>query len=249
MNKIVIDNNKLKENNIDIITNNKEFTLNIEGSNKLLFEINNSDISLIFNINKDVELNLIIKTSGNNKINYKYDIDSNSTLNIYKINNGDIEENIITNLNGEKANINYNFKTICNNKETYDYYIYHNSKNTISNIKNNGIANNGSIIYQVSSYVPKDITGCIVNQNNRIINLGNNKSEILPNLYIDCSDVEASHAALIDRFTFEEIFYLQSRGINYNDALKLLIKGFLLSDISDKDLIDYITEIFNSIWR
>ena len=88
-----------------------------------------------------------------------------------------------------------------------------------------------------------------LNQNNRIINLGNNKSEILPNLYIDCSDVEASHAALIDRFTFEEIFYLQSRGINYNDALKLLIKGFLLSDISDKDLIDYITEIFNSIWR
>ncbi len=249
MNKIVIDNNKLKENNIDIITNNNEFTLNIEGSNKLLFEINNSDISLIFNINKDVELNLMIKTSGNNKINYKYDIDSNSTLNIYKINNGDIEENIITNLNGEKANINYNFKTICNNKETYDYYIYHNSKNTISNIKNNGIANNGSIVYQVSSYVPKDITGCIVNQNNRIINLGNNKSEILPNLYIDCSDVEASHAALIDRFTFEEIFYLQSRGINYNDALKLLIKGFLLSDISDKDLIDYITEIFNSIWR
>ena len=74
-------------------------------------------------------------------------------------------------------------------------------------------------------------------------------SEIKPNLYIDCSDVEASHSALIDKFTFDEIFYLQSRGISYDEALKLLIKGFLLSDISDSNLIKYINKIFNSIWR
>ena len=89
-----------------------------------------------------------------------------------------------------------------------------------SNIKNNGVCiERGNIIYQVSSFVPKEITGCIVNQNNRIINLTDNKCEIKPNLYIDSFDVEASHSALIGKFSDEEMFYIQSRGIDYNNAL------------------------------
>ena len=265
MNKIVIDEDIIKVANVSKSIEIEyfksvnffglnEIKINIIKSSKLILEINtldNTKFNLNFNINNDVEFDLTIKTSGNNsKIQYKYEIGENSCLNVNKINKVDtIKEMIVANLNGEKASINYNFKTICDNKETYDYYIHHNFKNTISNIKNNGIARDGSIIYQVSSFVPKDITGCVVNQNNRIINMCDNKSEIKPNLYIDCNDVEASHAALIDRFTFDEIFYLQSRGISYDDALKLLIKGFLLSDIDDKELLKYITESFNSIWR
>lgn len=265
MNKIVIDDDIIKLANVSKSIEIEyfksvnffglnEIKINILKNSKLILEINtldNTKFNLNFNINNDVEFDLIIKTSGNNgKIQYKYEIGKNSNLNINKINNvNTIKEMIIASLNGEKASINYNFKTICTDKQTYDYYIYHNSKNTISNIKNNGIAVNGSITYQVSSFVPKDVSGCVVNQNNRIINLGNNKSEIKPNLYIDCNDIEASHSALIDRFTFDEIFYLQSRGISYNDALKLLIKGFLLSDIDDFNLLKYITKIFNSMWR
>lgn len=265
MNKIIIDDNIIslakvsKYINIEYFKSVNFFGLNdikinIEKTSSLMLEINlkeNTKININFDINKDVDFNLLIKEEGNTgKIQYKYELDENSKVTINKINNVDsIKEMIIAKLNGVNASINYNFKTISFDKETYDYYIYHNAKNTISNIKNNGISNNGSIIYQVSSFVPKNITGCIANQNNRIINLGNNSSEIKPNLYIDCSDVEASHSALIDKFTFDEIFYLQSRGISYDEALKLLIKGFLLSDISDSNLIKYITKIFNSIWR
>lgn len=266
MNKIVIDKDSVELANvskcIDIEYFNSlnffglnEIKLNINKNTELILEIHtleNTKFNLNFNIKDNVEFNLTIKISGNNsKIQYKYELGENSILNINKVNNVNvIKEMIIINLNGEKSNVNYNFKTICNNKETYDYYIYHNRKNTYSNIKNNGVCNiEGSIIYQVSSFVPQNITGCKLNQNNRIINLGNNKSEIKPNLYIDCNDVEASHSALIDKFKGEEIFYIQSRGIEYNEALKLLIKGFLLSDINDKELINYIIKIFDSIWR
>ena len=265
MNKIVIDNDIIKVASVPKSISIEyfksvnffglnEIKINVAKSAKLLLEINtldNTKFNLNFNIDKDVEFDLIIKTEGENgKIQYKYILADNSILNIDKINKvNTIKEMIMVELNGLNAKINYNFKTICENKETYDYYIHHNSKNTVSNIKNNGIANNGSIIYQVSGFVPKDITGCVLNQNNRIINLGNNVSEIKPNLYIDCNDVEASHSALIDRFTDSEIFYLMSRGISYNDALKLLIKGFLLSNIENSLLIKYITKIFNSIWR
>ena len=107
----------------------------------------------------------------------------------------------------------------------------------------------GIVIYQVSSYVPKNIIGCTVNQNNRIINLTNNKCEIRPNLYIDTSDVNASHSALIGKFSDEEMFYMQSRGLDYDTANKLLISGFLTSDISDKKILKEVNKNINKYWR
>ena len=212
------------------------------------------ETKLNFNIDvkENVNLNLNIITKGNNgKVQYRYNIEENASININKIQNvKSIKEMVIAKLSGFKARINYNFKKIYNKKEKYDYHIFHNAKETVSNIKNNGVCiKDGVIIYQVSSFVPKDITGCIVNQNNRIINLTNNKSEILPNLYIDCNDVEASHSALIGKFSDEEIFYLMSRGITYDESLKLLISGFLTSDINDKKMLKEINKNINKYWR
>ncbi len=266
MNKIKLVNDSLEIVNVDS-------NIKIEYFEKeCLFAINEIKITIIkdssldldIKLEKESKLNFNIKIEDNvtfnlnilsngigGKIQYKYNLNKNSTCNVFKFQNLDrIKEMIIIELKGERANLDYNFKTISNNKETYDYHIFHKYKNTISNIKNNGVCvENGNIIYQVSSFVPKNITGCIVNQNNRIINLTNNKCEILPNLYIDCNDVEASHSALIGKFSDEEMFYIQSRGIDYNNAIKLLITGFLISDISNKKIIKSITKNINKYWR
>ncbi len=232
-----------------------EIKISVNKSTDLEIEINLSeDNKLNFNIDlkEDVKLNLNIITSGKNgKVQYKYNLNKNSYLNLFKYQNVDsIKEMIVVNLIGESAKIDYNFKTISNSKETYDYHIFHKCKNTISNIKNNGVCiNDGNIIYQVSSFVPKDITGCNVVQNNRIINLTNNKCEIRPNLYIDTSLVEASHSALIGKFSDEEMFYIKSRGIDEVSALKLLITGFLTSDINNKRILNSITKDINKYWR
>lgn len=266
MNKIKVVDDNLKSisvsNDISVEYYEKEclFGINeiklvIENSSDLQIEINlKEDTKLNFNINlrEGVNLNLNIITKGSlGKVQYKYNLDENSYLNVFKFQNIDsIKEMVIVKLDGENAKIDYNFKTISHNKETYDYHIFHNHKNTISNIKNNGVCiKDGLIIYQVSSFVPKDIKGCIVNQNNRIINLTNNKSEIMPNLYIDSNDVEASHSALIGKFSDEEMFYIQSRGIDYDNALKLLISGFLTSDISDKMILKEINNNISKYWR
>ena len=90
---------------------------------------------------------------------------------------------------------------------------------------------------------------CQVDQVNRIINLTKNKCEIDPNLYIDEYDVNASHSALIGKFSDEEMFYLESRGINKTDALKLLIKGFILSNIEIEELKNQINEKIEKYWR
>lgn len=266
MNKITIVNDNLEKanvsKNIQIEYYQKEalfaindLKINVIKDSDLQIEIDlKEDSKLNFNITiqDNVKLNLNILTKGiQGKIQYKYNLNENSLCSVFKFNNiGSIKEMIVANLNGINANFTYNFKTISKNKETYDFHIFHKFKNTISNIKNNGICiDNGNIIYQVSSFVPKEVTGCIVNQNNRIINLTNNKCEIKPNLYIDTNDVEASHSALIGKFSDEEIFYIRSRGIDYNNALKLLITGFLISDINNKKTVNYINKIINDNWR
>ena len=266
MNKIKVVNDNLEKANvskhIQIEYYQKEYLfaindlkINVTKNSDLEIEIDlKEDSRLNFNINieANVVLNLNIITKGKmGKIQYKYTLNENSICNVFKFQNvNSIKEMVIANLDGLNADLEYNFKTISKDKETYDYHIFHNCKNTISNIKNNSVCiKDGKVIYQVSSFVPKDIIGCIVNQNNRIINLTNNKCEIKPNLYIDSADVEASHSALIGNFSDEEMFYIQSRGIDYNNALKLLITGFLTSDINNKKIINSIIKNINKYWR
>jgi hypothetical protein len=52
-------------------------------------------------------------------------------------------------------------------------------------------------------------------------------------LFIDEYDCIANHSAHIGKFSDEEMFYLNSRGINDNDAIKLLITGFLTSNVDE----------------
>ena len=266
MNKIKILNDKLEKINlckcinVEYITSEYIFGINVvkihvSNDTELEIEIDlKEDVRLNFDItiDKNVKFNLFILTKGNKgKIQYKYNLYENTVCNIEKFQNiNTIKEMMITNLNGENATINYNFKTISNNKENYDFHIFHNSKNTFSNIKNGGVCiKDGSITFQVSSFVPKNITNCVVNQSNRIINLTNNESKIKPNLYIDCNDVEASHSALIGTFSDSELFYLQSRGITKEDAIKLLIRGFVTSDITNLKLQKNINKNLDKYWR
>ena len=71
--------------------------------------------------------------------------------------------------------------------------------------------------------------------NNEIIIMGENNSEIYPNLYIDEFDASAHHAASIGKFNKDEIFYLLTKGIDYESAVNLLIKGFLENNLNGGD--------------
>ena len=59
-------------------------------------------------------------------------------------------------------------------------------------------------------------------------------------------NVKANHAAHIGKFDQDVIFYLMSRGITYNNAVALLVKGFLTDDSIYKEEIQ---QIINKYWR
>ncbi len=218
---------------------------------ELDFNLDSNKLDIIINLLPNVKCNIYeIKKGLKSKVQYTYNLDENSSLCINKFNYlTDIREMIMIYLKGENSSINYNFKSMSLGNETYDLVINHEAKKTNSNIKNNVINKDGKVSLQVSSYVPKGITSCIVNQNNRIINFSNNKCEIRPNLYIDEFDTTANHSALIGGFDSEEMFYLMTRGIKESEANKLLITGILLSDIDNTKMIKQILKLIKSYWR
>ncbi|MCA9369371.1 SufD family Fe-S cluster assembly protein, partial [Candidatus Woesebacteria bacterium] len=52
-------------------------------------------------------------------------------------------------------------------------------------------------------------------------------AETVPDLEILTDDVKCSHAASVSRIPEEQIFYLQSRGIERSTAEDMIVEGFL----------------------
>jgi len=53
------------------------------------------------------------------------------------------------------------------------------------------------------------------------------QAESIPGLEINSDDVRCSHAVTIGNIDPEQVFYLQSRGIDTEAAEKLIVGGFL----------------------
>lgn len=266
MNKIFLENDKIITKELDdtikydIFTNDTfgitSLTLEIQKDTNLEIEYNFKDttkIETIIIVNKNVNLQLFEKITGEfAKIRTKYYLKENSNTVVSKFNNiKEIKEYIVINLDETKSKIEYNLKTIGEKEENYDILTYHNASETTSIINPNGVnIKDGKIKFNVSSFVPNKIIKCDVSQNNKIINLTNNECIINPNLYIDEYDVTAAHSAWIGTFNSDELFYLMSRGINKNDAIKLLIKGFLTNKMEireeEKELIK---NTIDNYWR
>ena len=75
------------------------------------------------------------------------------------------------------------------------------------------------------------------------------KSIALPMLLCTEDDVEGNHSTASGKVDAQELFYIMSRGIAYNDAIKLIVKSRfnkILERIKDEDLK---TEILQEIDR
>lgn len=262
MNKIIVYGEDIEIENKDGVEvsigeaskflNVQSVKIKIVKDTDVVIEAKDVDIKLDFYINvlKGVKANIYeYKHGGDYKFQYKYYLEEDSFLNIEKVNDGqEIKEMTVINLNGEKAEVNFNLKTISKYPEKYNFLVYHNAKNTVSNIVNNGVnILDGVLEFNVSGFVDKGMIGCDLNQSGRIINMTDKECVIKPNLFIDENDVVANHSALIGTFSFDEIFYLMSRGIALKEAESLLTKGFLLKGITYNK--EDLEKMINKYWR
>ncbi|MDD3048670.1 MAG: SufD family Fe-S cluster assembly protein [Bacilli bacterium] len=260
MNKLEVGNNLTQLDNIII---NDYTKLNDLNNDSLLIYIpKNIDTTLELTY-KDYSLytKVFIVLEGNSKLNlleYKNTIedlnceytiilkdDSNLTFNKF-YNSKIINELTTINLDGINSQINYNFSTITDSDQKYILNINHHQINTISNINNHCVSlSKSKIELEVNDFVIKGMRDCIINQDNKIMMTNDNDCFIKPNLYIDEYQVEARHGASIGKFNDNELFYLQTRGISKDKALKLLINGFLIGILNLNE--EWRIKIINNI--
>jgi len=70
-------------------------------------------------------------------------------------------------------------------------------------------------------------------QNRNLVLSEGTRADSIPNLEIKTGDIQgAGHASATGRFDDEQLFYLQSRGIEEVDARRLVVMGFLVEVIS-----------------
>ena len=190
-------------------------------------------------------MNKIIYILDNNQTtDYHFEIDQDTIVFHYSINSS---SSVSVKMKNENINLSYYYNNINYDDNKFHISVYHEKSNTHSELYNHGVnVKNNKLDYYVEGIVPKDSTNCICNQENQIINMGNGKSTICPNLLIDNYDVVSNHSAYIGSFSEDNLFYLMSRGISRDEANYLLLHGFLINSSVDKDRIElFLKELAN----
>ena len=236
MNKIIIDNNT---NESDVfIDKDTDLTVDLENTSK---EINIHVIS-------GTLLKGFIKTKKTkNKINYYIDDNCEVIINKLAI---DTSDEITIDIKDVNSKIKYCSSIINYEDNKYTQKINHISSDTKSRIVNHCInLVDKEFKFIVDGIINRDSVRVDFKQDNKIINLKNGKSSILPNLIVDNNDIEASHSAYIGTFDEDKKFYMMSRGLTEKESNDLLIKAFLLSDMileeKERDIYLAIIETIN----
>jgi len=144
--------------------------------------------------------------------------------------NGDLSLNdnfFLTGLNAkvDVEQLNVGGKT---SKYTINQAVYHNEKSTISRINNSLITTDlAKMNYTVVGSIQKGKEFSKCSQKNKGIMLSNESEiSVVPTLYIDEYNVEASHGAAIGQIDELQLYYLLSRGLSETEARSLIISGY-----------------------
>jgi Fe-S cluster assembly protein SufD len=74
--------------------------------------------------------------------------------------------------------------------------------------------------------VRQDAAGCESSQRSKTLLLGAGSVHAIPKLLIKTDDVKCSHGASVSSVSFEQLHYLQSRGIPKAEAERMIVRGF-----------------------
>ncbi len=243
-------------------TNSKIWSKNI--NLKLNFELyENSSLRLIdlfkdtseknflnifynFDLKKDSALkNYKVDKSENNNIKYSFnniEQDKNSISETFILSSGSnfFKNEVNCNLNGEYSSAFVNGILSLNNSNHHEIRttINHLTENTKSyQLIKSVLEGSSKAVYQGKIYVNPKAQKTDGYQLSKAILLNKDAEfNAKPELEIYADDVKCSHGSASGSLNESSIFYLMSRGLNYQQARELLINGFLL------DVVEKITD-------
>ncbi len=245
----ILTNSKISSKNINI---RLDFDLKSNSSLKIIdYSIDKSESNFVnivynFNLAKDAILkNYKLDKKENNNIKYSYNninLDTNSVAENFILSLGSsfIKNEINCNLIGKysSAFVNGIFNLDNNKNHEIRTSINHLNENTKSyQLIKSVLGENTKSAYQGKIFVKSNAQKTDGYQLSKAILLSDNSEfNAKPELEIYADDVKCSHGSASGSLNHDSIFYLMSRGLNYKEAKKLLINGFLL------DVVEKITD-------
>ena len=241
---LVIYNYFSKDLNNKILNNKNSIMLN-EGSELMLIEYNDGYVQSNFikntidivSLNENAVLkNILIQESKSNGHFYKYikgSLESGSNYENYILSSGlklnKIEIEINLNKDGSSCIINSALNLLEDQHQEIKTRINHNSPNCKSYQKIKNVLNGKSRgVYQGKIFVEKIAQKTDAYQLSKALILNDDAEfDAKPELEIYADDVKCSHGSTSGSIDSDAIYYLMTRGISKNEAVKLLIHGFL----------------------
>ena len=188
---------------------------------KLVLQANKLSISNISVIN--------MLSSGKSFISYEAYLDENSSININHIDlGGDIKvTNYYSELNGKESSINFNNIYIGKNNDRIDmnYYAYNKNINTDNKINIYGLLNDNAYkTFKGTIDFVKGSSKSVGEESEDVILLSDKAiSTSLPMLLCHEDDVVGSHGVSTGKIDSDKLFYLMSKGLDYDESKKLII--------------------------
>ena len=217
---------------------------------------NNSINNINYNINLEeganIKHNIFQNFTNTNKLyltsNTICEKNSSYNQNTYNFSEGFVRNFHHAHLNGEFANASLKGcfflkgKNICSNKTN----IIHNAEHCVSDQTYKGILNDYSKAnYYSNTFVSENAQKTEGYQLSKGILLTSNCSFFSkPELRIFADDVKCSHGSTIGPVDESVLFYLRSRGISKNEAMKMIISSFIEEDLQnlDKEMVEIISK-------
>lgn len=173
----------------------------------------------VLNITKDYnikELNIVVNSGVKIVINH-YDEINKKEFNL------NVEQK-------DNSKFIYNHSFICNNNYKLIVDIRMNYDNSENDINIRGISDGGNTLVKLDGRVLENTKNNNLFENVKLLNINDGFSNIYPNMFIDTKNVIANHSASIGTINDDYLFYLMSKGLEKEKAIKLVIDGFLAND-------------------
>lgn len=220
----------------------------IKDSGVYEYKFNSSKkLNLNIKVLKNIDVKIFSYTDESVNLNLNISLEENSSLKNYFVFTEECETDYKIDLNGENANFEYNL--ICYGDkihlQSHKVLINHLKPNTKSLIVNRGVLDDeASLVLDITSSIKKGCYKADTYQSSKVISLSDYiKVKINPILLIDEFDVSGGHSASVSKITDDDLYYLNTRGINKKEAKNLIAFGNLLENIPE----EYMEEIKNNL--
>ncbi|MFA6023646.1 MAG: SufD family Fe-S cluster assembly protein [Candidatus Gracilibacteria bacterium] len=164
---------------------------------------------------------------------------------------GESEESTTIFLDGDESSVSSQTLFFGKNTDKQNLRVdhIHKGKNTRSLMISRGAVKDSAFGHFYGNI--KMLPGCSgadasLQEHNLLLSKGS-KIEAVPGLEIAHNEVQAAHSATLEKIDEEKLFYLQSRGLQAQEGLELLVEGFFWDALQKCPNLAFSQRIFKNI--